>query len=293
MKRTGPSLLQLRRNFALEYLCAPMHVILTAAFIKLFGSYRQKVLFDQVRRRQHAFGILEAADIAKRVGAKQVTVVEFGVASGAGLMNLAQICEAVTKETGISFRLIGFDVGKGLPSPIDYRDHPEMFQSGDYPMVNPDALKNSLPSFASLIIGDVKETVPKFLEELDKESPIGYVVFDLDYYSSTVDALAIFEGDREEYLPVFWSYFDDVSGIWFNDWCGELLAINEFNEKHRYRKLRLDHSLMARRVFKNAQWLSMVRSVHILDHPFRSIRSSAREAKVIGNTALGITSKLK
>jgi len=269
-----------------------MHLVLAATFVKIFGNFRQKVFFDLVRRRQNAFGILQAADMAKRVGAKQITVAEFGVASGAGLMNLAQICEAVTKETDISFQLVGFDTEKGLPKPIDYRDHPEMFQSGDYPMVSPDDLKNSLPSFASLIIGDVKETVPKFLRNLGKDSPIGYAVFDLDYYSSTKDALAIFQGDPEKYLPVFWSYFDDVSGIWFNDWCGELLAINEFNEEHRYRKLRHDDSLMARRVFKNAQWLNMVRSVHILDHPVRSISTSSRQEKVIGNAALGIKTKL-
>jgi hypothetical protein len=50
---------------------------------------------------------------------------EFGVANGAGLLNMCEIAARVTRETGVGFRIVGFDAGTGLPQPIDYRDHPE------------------------------------------------------------------------------------------------------------------------------------------------------------------------
>ena len=288
MKRTGQSVFALRKKLALEYLSAPLHIIVAAMFVRLLGDFRSKVLFDQVRRRQHAFGILEAADIARSQNVAEVTVIEFGVASGAGLMNMAQICRAVTKLTGVRFKLVGFDTGGGLPQAVDHRDHPEMFVEGDYPTVDMTALRDSLPPFASLVLGDVKETVPEFVKNLDGNSPIGYISFDLDYYSSTKDAFEILLGSSEFYLPVFWVYFDDVSGRWFNDWCGELLAIQEFNDTQAHRKLHHNTFLKTRRFFKNAEWIDMMRTVHVLDHPVRSVGDRPREAKVIGNAALSI-----
>ena len=42
-------------------------------------------------------------------------VCEFGVASGAVLLNLAELAEPVGAETGIEIRIFGFDTGAGLP----------------------------------------------------------------------------------------------------------------------------------------------------------------------------------
>jgi hypothetical protein len=39
---------------------------------------------------------------------------------------------------------------------------------------------------AKLVLGNVKETVTNFIEN-EKPAPIGFVSFDVDYYSSTVD----------------------------------------------------------------------------------------------------------
>jgi len=41
--------------------------------------------------------------------------------------------------------------------------------------------------------------------------PVGFVAFDLDYYSSTKSALSIFEGSAATHLPRVHCYFDDVS----------------------------------------------------------------------------------
>ena len=56
--------------------------------IFIFGSFRQKIDFDLVLRSQHAFALLKAADHAVRHGKKKVTVIEFGVAGGNGIVFL-------------------------------------------------------------------------------------------------------------------------------------------------------------------------------------------------------------
>src|SRR5205807_8431354 len=60
--------------------------------------------------------------------------------SGPGLFNMCSIAERTRKATGIEFGVVGFDSGKGLPPAIDYRDLPEEFQEGDFPMSSFSAL---------------------------------------------------------------------------------------------------------------------------------------------------------
>src|SRR5881275_2929970 len=108
------------------------------------GSYRAKIAFDLVVRQWNAYGILKAADQAKTLGISRVSLVEFGVAAGAGLMNMAEIARRVTRVTGVQFQLYGFDTGAGLPPPTDYRDHPDLYQQGECGM-DVEALRNALP----------------------------------------------------------------------------------------------------------------------------------------------------
>lgn len=177
-------LARVRRRVFLERLTEPLHLNAIAALVWMFGSYRDRIAFDLVVRPQHAFGILRAADEAKRLGLSTVTLVEFGVASGAGLMNMAYIAERVTLETGVAFKLFGFDTGAGMPAPVDYRDHPEYYQAGDFQMDERE-LRAVLPASATLVLGDLRDTVPRFLEELSPEAPIGFVTVDVDYYWSS------------------------------------------------------------------------------------------------------------
>jgi hypothetical protein len=62
----------------------PIHLNLLAAITAACGTYRAKVDFDLVVRQQYAVPILYVADAARQHGYKTVTLVEFGVASGAG-----------------------------------------------------------------------------------------------------------------------------------------------------------------------------------------------------------------
>src|SRR3954451_203201 len=113
------------RRLLVERAAEPVHLNLVSLFVLAFGSYRAKVDWDLVVRPHYAYAILKAADLAKAQGVRHVTLVEFGVASGAGLMNMATIAQGVTETTGVRFTIHGFDTGQGMPPAQDYRDHPD------------------------------------------------------------------------------------------------------------------------------------------------------------------------
>lgn len=187
-----------------------------------------------VDRPHYAFGLLRAAIEARSLGYKSVTAVEFGVAGGNGLLALEQYAEQISSEIGIDIKVVGFDTGQGLPAPVDYRDLPHLWAQGDFEM-DVDRLRGRLSS-AELVLGLVAKTVPEYLETHDPESPIGFVSFDLDLWSSTVDAFNIFRSSPHHCLPRTWCYFDDIVGT--TEDVGELLAIREFNEEAHGRKIR-------------------------------------------------------
>lgn len=253
-----------------ERLTEPVHLNLLSAFVALFGSWRMKVAFDLVIRQQYAFPVLFAADQARHYGYKKVTLVELGVASGAGLLNLCRIAERTTKATGIQFHIVGFDGGKGMPPAIDYRDLPETFQEGDFPMLDFAGLQRALPPNCELILGDVTETAPAFAKSLGPDAPLGFVAVDVDYYSAARAALPILCGAADGYLPVVPVYLDDIAEYGASDFSGEMLAVHEFNAENALRKIAPFNLLRSRRIFKNTQWIDRMFAAHIHDHPFRS-----------------------
>jgi hypothetical protein len=128
------------------------------------------------------------------------------------------------------------------------------------------ALKAKLDSNTSLVLGDVKKTVPKFIKR--KISPIGFIAFDLDYYSSTKDAFRLFDTINANMLPRVFCYFDDVIGTdeeILCDYVGELLAISEFNKSHGHKKLAKIEGLTHKRVIR-AAWNDMIYVMHNFKH---------------------------
>jgi hypothetical protein len=269
-----------------ERLTEPLHLNALSVPVALFGSYRMKVAFDLVVRQQYAFPILYAADAAKRYGYKRVTLVELGVASGAGLLNMCNIAARTTRATGIEFRIVGFDGGKGMPQAADYRDLPEHFQAGDFPMTDFAGLRRALPSNAELVIGDVADTAPAFATTLTQDAPLGFVSVDVDYYSAAKAALPILSGAAENYLPLVPVYLDDIGVDGSNPWSGELLAVSEFNAEHAMRKIAPFTLLRSRRIFKNTQWIDRMFAAHIHDHPCRSPLHLRPTKRVIANEYL-------
>lgn len=272
---------KLERVFV-ERLTEPLHLNVLAAFVWLFGSFRMKVAFDLVVRQQYAFPILHVAERAREFGKQGVTIIEFGVASGAGLLNMCKIAQHASKSTGIEFQVFGFDTGTGLPPPQDYRDYPEAYRGGDFPM-EVDRLRAALPSFATLLIGDIKDTVPGFLEDLSIQHPIGFIAIDVDYYSSAKHTLTALCGPPDKYLPRVIVYLDDIGDEYCSPWTGELLAIDEFNREQPVRRIAPFPMLRSRRIFKSARWIDQIFMAHIHDHELRSIEHVRGGRRVITN----------
>lgn len=230
-------------------------------------------------RQGYLWGVLQGVALAKVLGLSRVSVVEFGVAGGAGLLALEHIAERVERLTEVQVDVYGFDTGCGLPEPQDYRDCPNIWSGGVYAMDK--AQLESRLRRAHLKLGLIEETVPAFLKS--SFSPVAFISFDVDLYSSTRDALILLEAKPEVLLPRIFCYFDDIIGFTFGDLNGERLAIAEFNETHRIRKLSpiygLKHFVPA--ACANSMWVDLFYVAHILDHPLYGQADGLRKPTVI------------
>lgn len=185
---------------------------------------------------QYVYGAYFSAVLASRLHVPEITAVELGVAGGRGLLALERASLKIERALGVRIQVVGFDTGGGLPPPQDYRDLPYLWDQGFYKM-DQEKLRARLTR-AELVLGDLSETSSQWLQHA--HAPIGFVAFDLDYYSSTKAALTLFEGDADSHLPRVYCYFDDLAlgplGC-MNEYMGELLAIREFNASHAKRKI--------------------------------------------------------
>lgn len=201
------------------------------------GDYEWRVSLGAVVHPAYAYCVREACRLAARLGVPQISVVEFGVAGGNGLVALEQHARRWSEIFSVGVDVYGFDTGYGLPAPTDYRDVPFHWQAGFFQM-DVEALQKRLSS-ATLVLGDVQETVGTFVEKHDP-APIGAVMHDMDLYSSTAVGLTLFDVDESRRMPRIFCYFDDIVGddvAVFSDGTGERLAIAEFNESHPYQAI--------------------------------------------------------
>ena len=97
-------------------------------------------------RRVYALALAHSFYQTLLCGYSKITVVELGVATGNGLLDLCCAAEYYSRKFNIAVDIFGFDTGSGLPSIQDFRDHPEIWKSGDYSLgrVN---LQNQLPVY--------------------------------------------------------------------------------------------------------------------------------------------------
>jgi hypothetical protein len=236
--------------------------------------YATRLQFDAVYRPHYGFCIYHAALLAKALGIPAISVLEFGVAGGNGLVNIERHVSEISKELGIRFEVYGFDMETGLPKPLDYRDMPYMWAEGFYKMDR--ALLQQRLRLAKLVIGDVSHTCRTFFDQY-RPAPIGCVLFDLDYYSSTAAAFQIFAAGHEHRLPRVYCYFDDIASGGLranNEHVGVLRAIEEFNEAGAERKIaRVSGLATSRRIPE--LWNDQVFVFHDFRHP--------RYSEFIGN----------
>ncbi len=230
------------------------------------GSVDLRTRFGVWSRPHYAYGVFAAAEQAKRLKIPEISVIEFGVAGGRGLLALESIAAEIERHFGVRISVLGFDTGEGMPEAGDYRDLPHVWAKGFYKM-DRDKLRAQL-KHARLVLGDVKSTIPDFMNS-GRIPPVGFISFDLDYYSSTRDAFRIFDFGEETRLPRVYCYFDDI--IWperacHNEYTGELCAIREFNEAHESRKISPIHMLRHMRVHEE-EWNEQIYVMHDFEHP--------------------------
>ena len=216
---------------------------------------------------QYAYGILQAASLAQQLKLSSIIVAELGVAGGNGLLELERLSGLIGADKHMNIKTIGFDLGSGMPEPIDYRDMPDVWQRGFFKM-DEELLRSRLIS-ADLILGNIAETGPRFMAT--GAEPIGFLSFDLDYYSSTVAAMqSLLNAEPGRYLPRVFCYFDDTVGPHeelHSEFTGELLAIREFNDAHKNRKLAKINGLRYKLLPLEEPWIDAIYVLHIFDHP--------------------------
>lgn len=223
-----------------------------------------RLALDLFPRPNYAYGVYRAALQARALGIRELSALEFGVGRGEGLLALEAVAAEIDMHTGVRIAAYGFDLGEGLPAPHDYRDLAYLYAPGYYHM-DVATLRSRLQR-SELILGNVAETVPAFLQR--KPPPIGFVAFDLDYYSSTVAALQVFESRQERYLPRVLCYFDDIANeeALQTEYTGELLAVGEFNTQHPRVKIDRITGFEYSRLIRDV-WNIKMYVCHFFDHP--------------------------
>lgn len=213
------------------------------------------------------------------LGLPRVSVAEFGVAGGAGLVAMERAAEPTEEMIGIGIDVYGFDAGVGMPKSTDYRDRPYWLLAGAYPW-DRNELSKRLRG-AQLKLGFVKDTVQSFLQT--SPAPVAFTAFDLVYYSSTKDALTLSDAKQERLLPRIPCFFRTSIGRTANDFSGERFAISEFNSVHSHRKTSPMYGLRWYVAYREmwALWPDMFFSLHAFDHPLYNEPHQLRMSTII------------
>lgn len=223
--------------------------------------------FRATSRPHYAYCMLRAAEFARRLGHDRISAIEFGVAGGNGLTFMAEFAKRVERRTGVSIDCYGFDTGQGMPDPENVLDLPYWFRRAQYVM-DEQRLRERIPD-ATLVIGNVCNTISTFLDDF-KPAPIGVMFHDMDYWSSTRDALQLFAQAQDlpqHFLPRIYNYFDDIIGShWemYGSQNGQLLSIEQFNAKNPRCQIQLNQNLLPD---GQNPWRYQIYYTHIFDHP--------------------------
>ena len=249
------------------------------------GSYVTRLRAGAVSRPAYAWCMYYAAEEARRLGHKAMTVIELGVAGGDGLVSLCRHRRDIQKLFGLEIVVVGFDTGTGLPVSEDSRDLLYCWPARSFEM-DRDALEKRLDGQAQLVLGDLARTAAQWSP--DPEAPLGAVMFDLDFYTSTMAAFALLT--NQHVLPRVWCYFDDVSGgpdNAYTDRIGVREAIREFNLDPE--RANLNDHLSAAYTFRglaHEEWHDLIYLYHRLNHPDYNTCLSTGEKHQLRLTAI-------
>src|SRR5215831_18077793 len=118
----------------LQALYSPGRVVSKLVEITPFMPFSLKCALDAFPRPYYAYGVVQAARLAQKLDIKEIAVIEFGVGTGRGLIELESLQEQITGQFDVALRVFRFDLGDGLPAPKDVRDCPYLFRRGLYRM---------------------------------------------------------------------------------------------------------------------------------------------------------------
>lgn len=199
-------------------------------FSRRRAFYKQYFFENKLYKMHYAANVWLAAKEAVKLGYTSISVIEFGVATGNGLLSLQFHAREIGNLMGIDIQVYGFDTGEGMPDTTeDYRNalymYPSKIYKMDYQKLEPQLEK------AKLVLGNIEETGKKFFEEY-APAPIGAIMIDVDWYTSAVAALNILQTNYENVMPRIYMYFDDIL-FGHTEHIGEGLAIHEFNQKNK------------------------------------------------------------
>lgn len=232
----------------------------------LFGFLTQLDI-ESLETPYLAYCMLNAAIQAKGLGIMRISAIEFGVCSGASLTNIEKYSKEIEKLTGVSFSIYGFDIISGLPkSSNNYKDQVYFWHQGAFKTDLEKLRKNVKTS--TLVIGDIKDTVKTFFDDY-APPPIGFISFDLDYYTSTLAAFEIFNFSQSNYLPRVECYMDDVSSFNELSACkgtGVLRAIEDFNEEKNSNKKIYKKELVSQFRRYKEPWNEKIYVFHNFEH---------------------------
>jgi len=236
-----------------------------------------------LKRPAHAYCMWNAAKLAKGLGYNEISVAEFGVAGGVTLLIIERYAIDIEKQLGVRIKVYGFDTGVGMPQTEGAEDLPYWFRPAQYAM-DVDGLKGRLTS-AELVLGNVRDTVTEFFVNGDRP-PLAAIFNDLDYFSSSCDALRILDTPCANFLPRLFLYLDDVVGSaneMYGPTNGELAANDWFNRTHDRIKIHLNQNLLPE---SHHYWRYQIFYAHLFDHK--------RYSDYIGGTdQLGIEDALR
>ena len=201
---------------------------LRVALLKIFS-----LKYKQFRPHYETI-LLESCINAKKLGYEEVTVLELGVSGGNGIIALEKYKKKIEKYTNIKIKIIGFDSGAGMPEPKDVYDLPFYWKKGQM-AVNKNKLE--LLSKSKIYYGDIKDTIDDFIKTNPKN--IASIFVDLDYHSSTKSFLTQLTKLEKNLCPRVYFLFDDTfnSNHFINEYNGEILSINEFNNENSNLKI--------------------------------------------------------
>jgi hypothetical protein len=230
-------------------------------------SIPEKVHLDKFSYPHYAYGVYTSCLQAKMLGLSRITVLEFGVAGGNGLVALEEASKQIGDFLKVDVDFIGVDQGAaGLPNSCDYRDIVYWFKAGAYAM--DEAKLRKRLARTQLVLGNISETLPELIKKI--KAPVGFCSLDMDYYSSTRAALKLFENSNQLWLPRVMIYADDIFGFDdLNIMCehiGEELAFSDFNNLNLGRKISVIRGLRYKRP-RPSTWNEKMYAMHDFNHP--------------------------